>query len=61
MAAASFGFIFLYKTTTSDPGFLPMGYDSYSKREGTPDIREKTQSSDSSKHHLLGVYCCMSA
>jgi hypothetical protein len=61
------GLFFLYKTTTSDPGCLPMGWDSYSKRDGgTPELRDKmSPATDGSKHHLLGdrvalehVMCC---
>lgn len=56
LGSAALGLFFLYKTTTADPGYLPMGWDSYSKRDGgTPELRDKmSPTTDSSKHHLLG-------
>lgn len=56
LGAGCSGLFFLYKTTTTDPGYLPMGWDSHSKRDsGTPGNRDKmSPTADRSKHHLLG-------
>lgn len=35
-AAASL--VLLYRVTTADPGFIPTGWEVYSKRDGTPDL-----------------------
>mmetsp|Transcript_8985 Transcript_8985/g.19267 ORF Transcript_8985/g.19267 Transcript_8985/m.19267 type:complete len:550 (+) Transcript_8985:348-1997(+) len=43
------GLIFLYKTTTADPGFIPTGWDTYSKRENSGQL-----TTDGAGKHLLG-------
>jgi hypothetical protein len=35
VVSAAVGFVFLYKTTASDPGCIPRGRDTYSKRTDT--------------------------
>lgn len=51
MASCSIGLIFLYKTTTADPGFIPKSYDTSSKRE---DSSPSSSFNKSTSQHLLG-------
>ena len=57
VVTAAAGFVALYKTTASDPGFIPRGWDTYSKRsdEGVGEDEESRSASGASgKSHLLG-------
>lgn len=40
--------VLLYQVTTGDPGFIEQGWESYNKRDGTPDVEQGSGASGSS-------------
>jgi len=54
VGTASLGCFFLYKTTTSDPGILPTGWEAGSSKARDKNPARALSPKDHSKHQLLG-------
>jgi ankyrin repeat protein len=62
VVSSALGFVFLYKTTTADPGFIPRGWDTYNSKRKDKDTSNKEVDEESriegavggKGQHLLG-------